>query len=202
MLAQFSHPRAVVNHLKSLLLITLQTMLNSNTAKTQMPTFLPSFLKSVALKIAPAAVALSALPGLAQTPSPSTICSYDPDSGFPNPLGSRATLTVVETEGDTAFVYERLPSIVSSDRATVRADVDNQRTLTLYETPIAEARQLLTDDATYYAVLLGLSADDPFIARGFELIDQTLACEPGNSDTTEIPAPLSPLAQPSTPPAP
>ena len=134
------------------------------------------------------------MPGWSQTPNlpqppGETICTYDPNSGFPDPWGARASLTIETSAGDTAFIYERLPATVSSDSSDVRAEVENKRTLTLYKTPLAEARQLLLDDSTYYAVLLGLSPEDPFVAKGFKAIDQTLTCVEGSSDAAELPAP-------------
>jgi len=164
-----------------------------------------SCLKKILLGIAPVAVGLGALPGLSQTPelpaaTDKTVCTYDPDSGFPDPLGARASLTVENTAGDTAFIYERLPAVVSSDSSDVQAEVDNKRTLKLYETSLADARQLLLEDSTYYAALLGLAPEDPFIARGFERIDQTLTCVEEDTDAAELPAPNPPAstaAQPS-----
>lgn len=116
-------------------------------------------------------------PSAAEQSAPVVTCTYDPNSGVPNPLGSRASLTIQETEGNTAFIYERFPNEVSSDASDVKAEVDNKRTLTLYETPIADARQLLIDESSYYAVLLGLAVDDPFIERGFEGVNQTMLCQ-------------------------
>lgn len=119
----------------------------------------------------------STQPSTAEPSSPAVTCTYDPNSGVPNPLGSRASLTIQETEGNTAFIYERFPNEVSSDASDVKAEVDNKRTLTLYETPIADARQLLIDESSYYAVLLGLAVDDPFVDRGFEGVNQTMLCQ-------------------------
>ena len=158
--------------------------------------------------ITPIALGVGTLPSWAQTASstqtlsqsPSeTICAYDADSGFPNPLGSRASLTVETSQGDTAFIYERLPAVVSSDSSDLRAEVDNKRTLTIFETPLETARQLLIDDSSYYAVLLGLAPDDDFIARGFEMINQTLTCETGDTETSSVPTPatqMPPVPQP------
>ena len=146
-------------------------------------------LRVLAIAIAP--IAIGASHSLAQTSTPTqspsepssdpavaTVCAYDASSGVPDPLGSQASLTIRETDGDTTFIYERLPASVG--RNDVRAEVDNERTLTLYQTPVTEARQLLVDDAAYYAVLLGLAVDDPFIARGFAAINDSLACQTDN----------------------
>lgn len=166
--------------------------------------------KALWLRTALIVLGFGSLPALsqaafAQTPSEpaeesvdETICTYDASSGAPNPLGDRASLTVRGAGGNTEFIYERLPAIVSSNRSSKRADVDNQRTLTLYETTVDEARQLLADDSTYYAVLLGLAPDDPFVDRGFGLIDQTLVCT--QSQTEEAVAPPVPVAPPAPQP--
>lgn len=154
--------------------------------------------KALVLGTLPIAMAVNAQTAVAQTPPPpapapsappavspappappsvNITCTYDPNSEVPNPLGSRAALTIQETEGNTAFIYERFPNEVSSDASDVKAEVDNKRTLTLYETSIADARQLLLDESSYYAVLLGLAVDDPFIERGFEGVNQTMLCQ-------------------------
>ena len=172
-------------------------MFNAN--KTQTPSSsVNATLRKLAIGISPV-VAMIALPSFA------TVCVYDASTGFVDPLGERASLTIESTEGDTEFIYERLPAIVSSDSTEIKAEVDNKRTLTLYETPIEAARQLLLDDSTYYAVLLGLAPDDPFIARGFATINQTLTCSEDSSSTAEadappVPAPLPAVPQPPTPP--
>lgn len=169
-------------------------MFDSKPTQTRL-SIVNSLLKKAILGIAPVAVIFGgALPGLSQTPdlpqpSSETVCTYDPDSEFPDPLGARASLTIETSAGNTAFIYERLPATVSSDRSDVRADVDNKRTLMLYETSLADARQLLLEDSTYYAVLLGLAPEDPFVARGFEMIDQSLACVEESRDAAELSAP-------------
>ena len=139
--------------------------------------------------LAPAILDSVLSPALAQSVAPQTaggtICAYDPSSGTTDPLGERASLKIQAAGGNVAFIYERLPAIVSSSASSQRAEVDNKRTLTLYETSLEAARQLLIDDSTYYAVLLGLSPDDPFVARGFERIDQTLTCTTNAAETTD-----------------
>ena len=128
-----------------------------------------------------------------------TTCAYDASASSPDPLGARASLTIEAARGDVAFVYERLPAIVSSDSSNQRAEVDNKRTLTLYDTSLEAARQLLIDDSTYYAVLLGLAPDDPFVAQGFERINQTLTCTTSSSEAGEATAP-EPFVPPASPP--
>lgn len=173
-------------------------MFNSQTVQTQLSVANPQ-LKKIILCIVPVALVLgSAVPGVSQTPdlpqpASETVCTYDPDSGFPDPLGERASLTIETAAGNTAFIYERLPATVSSDRSDIRAEVENKRTLTLDETSLADARQLLLDDSTYYAVLLGLAPEDPFVARGFEMINQTLSCVERSREATELPAPQQPV---------
>ena len=142
-----------------------------------------------------------------------TVCTYDPSSGVPNPLGMRAFVTVSEVEGNSVVRYEQFPSPVNATEDAGRAaDVASERTLTLYDTPIVEARQLLIDFPTYYAELVGLeSAESVGDENGFESINDTLTCQsvsdatvanvPQPSDRTPAapgPAP-DPTAEPEAP---
>lgn len=108
-----------------------------------------------------------------------TVCAYDPNGGAQNPLGMRAFITVSEVEGNSVFLYEQFPSFVTAPNdAQRRSDVASERTLTLYDTSIAEARQLVVDNPDYYAALLGLvSADDIAEGQGFDAVNTTLACQ-------------------------
>lgn len=40
-------------------------------------------------------------------------CSYNPQSGKPNPLGMRTFITAIEETGNSTFIYEQFPSTVS-----------------------------------------------------------------------------------------
>lgn len=172
--------------------------------------FTRGFFKAVAFSLMPLSAVALAETAIAQliTQSPpagfQTICRYNPESGFPNALGMRTYITVTESAGDTTFTLDRFPAFVTNpadiDR---RADVSEMRSLTLYDTPIAEARQLMIDQPFYYANLLEAEAAE--LVQGFEAVDQTLGCgqvaiEPETEPETEpeAPEPETPTAE--TPP--
>lgn len=166
-----------------------------------------SFRVSVRLAFAIGAaacgVAIAPLPTRAQTldpqtPEPITVCAFDPSSGTLNPLGMRAFITVSEIEGNSVFLFEQFPSFVSSgqdESPPVDVDIASERTLTIYETPIAEARQLVVDNPAYYAALLGLeNTDEAMDENGFGPVNATLTCQSGsNSNAAANPRPEAPL---------
>ena len=149
-----------------------------------------------------------ARPSLAQTPVSTpqefvTVCAYDPSSGQLNPLGMRAFITVSEVEGNSIFRFEQFPDFVSgtSDTLGRPAEIASERTLTLYETPLAEARQLLIDEPTYYAALLGVESEQ-LTGDGFSEVNETLACqEVSDASLAGVPQPPQipdpPTAQPT-----
>ena len=96
-------------------------------------------------------------------------CSYDPQSSKPNPLGMRTFITGVEKNGNSIFIYEQFPSVVTGDRPIT---IENKRTLTFYETKIEQARIILRENPDYYSELVGY--DDP---EGFDAIDEVLKCK-------------------------
>lgn len=146
---------------------------------------LNSVLVSLRLAAAAGIVPLTmAVPGLAQTPELAapqefvTVCAYDPGSGIPNPLGMRAFITVSEVEGNSVFRFEQFPSFVggTGDAPARPADVASERALTLYETPLSEARQILIDEPSYYAALLGVESEQ-LASDGFSAVNETLVCQ-------------------------
>ena len=132
-----------------------------------------------------------------------TVCQFDPSSGALNVLGMRTALTVTESGGNTAFVLDRFPAFVTSpDNTTQRADVSEVRSLTLYDTPLAEARQLMIDQPFYYAELLEVDEVDEGFS--FSEVNDTLSCETtALTPPTDSTPPTSPTPPTSTPaPAP
>ena len=101
-------------------------------------------------------------------PSPTIVCSYDPSTGVPNPLGMRTFITLTETDGTTEVVYQQLGTFVPGP---VEAIFTSERSLIFPNRSIDRARQLLLSDASYYQELVGF--DDP---DGFAPIDDTLIC--------------------------
>lgn len=173
---------------------------------------LNSVVTSLRLAAAVGIVPLTmAVPGLAQMPEPTvpqefvTVCAYDPGSGLPNPLGMRAFITVSEVEGNSVFRFEQFPSFVSSpgDFPTRQADVASERTLTLYKTPLDEARQILTDAPNYYAALLGVETEQLAAGDGFSAVNETLICqEVSDGRLAGAPQPPESLAPPTAQPDP
>lgn len=145
-------------------------------------------------------LAIAPLPTSAQTldpqpPEPTTVCAFDPSAGAINPLGMRAFITVSEIDGNSVFRFEQFPSFVSSGVASGQAggppvdvDVASERTLTIYETPIAEARQLVVNNPPYYAALLGLDDTDQVMGEnGFGPVNDTLTCQTAGPTLADLP---------------
>ncbi|MEM9092105.1 MAG: hypothetical protein AAGC93_25640 [Cyanobacteria bacterium P01_F01_bin.53] len=133
-----------------------------------------------------------------------TVCTFDPNGGVANPLGMRAFVTVSEVEGNSVFLYEQFPSFVTAEGDTGRqADVASTRTLTLYNTPINEARQLVVDNAEYYGALMDISPDEVTAEDGFGPINDTLVCqEVSDPNIANVPQPpANPAPMPAQPPA-
>jgi len=103
-------------------------------------------------------------------------CAYDPNSGQPNPFGSRAFITVSQMGADTTFRFERFPSLVQlaskGDTEKVRAvTVENQRTMVFYNTEIEVARELMRINNSYYYELIGYVD-----AAGYSSYDEAMSC--------------------------
>ena len=101
-------------------------------------------------------------------PSPTIVCSYDPSTGIPNPLGMRTFITLTETNGTTEVVYQQLGTFVPGP---VEAIFTSERALIFPNRSVDMARQLLLSDASYYQELVGFDESD-----GFAPINDTLIC--------------------------
>ncbi|MEM9267167.1 MAG: hypothetical protein AAGA46_16750 [Cyanobacteria bacterium P01_F01_bin.13] len=104
----------------------------------------------------------------AQPAEPKIVCSYDPTTGVPNPLGMRTFITLTESDGSTEVTYEQLGSFVPGP---VEAVLASERSLLFPNQSIDRVRQLLLTNDTYYRELVGF--DDP---EGFATINSTLIC--------------------------
>ena len=150
----------------------------------------------------PLGIALFTAPSLAQASiaNATEICSYDPDSGVPNVLGMRAYITAAQVGNDTVFVYEQFASpILNENNSDILTDVKSQRTLTVYGTPIDEARQVLVNSPKSYAALVGAeqaSPEDP----GFEPVNNTLVCQ-ATDNIASAPVPSTETPETETPEA-
>ena len=116
--------------------------------------------------------ALAALVGhgapLQAQPGPTIVCSYDPSTGSPNPLGMRSFITMTEANGTTEVTYEQLGSFVAGPAEAI---LTTERNLIFPGKSIDQTRQLLLNNATYYRELLGFN--DP---EGFAPVNNTLIC--------------------------
>ncbi len=169
------------------------------------PIVTSSRLRAIAFT-APLTIVTSALPSYAQSPpapaETNTICYYNPESGFSNALGMRTYITVTEAEGNTTFTLDRFAAFVTNPENTDQpADVTEVRSLTLYNVPIAEARQIMIDQPFYYAELL--EVDEAVLETGFKEVDRTLSCEQATADPVpaEPPVNLPPDAEAPAPQA-
>lgn len=172
-----------------------------------------SLLRKLALGVLPlSAIALHSSPGFAQAniPGATTICAYDLENGVSNVLGMRSYITVGQVGNDTQFVFEQFPApVLNENDQNIRTDVQSERRLTIYGTPIEEARQILVDSANSYAALVGLESDREKLEDfGFAAVNATLTCKDvsGVAQTPPAPNPATPTAPtpetqtPSTPP--
>lgn len=100
--------------------------------------------------------------------NPPIICSYDPSSGVPNPLGMRTFITMAETDGTTEVTYEQLGSFVPGP---VEAVLTSKRSLIFPNQSVDRVRQLLLSHDSYYQELVGF--DDP---DGFAAVNSSLIC--------------------------
>jgi hypothetical protein len=105
----------------------------------------------------------------AQSTEKHITCSYSPKSGKPNPLGMRTFITAIEENGNSTFVYEQFPSVVSANKPIT---VEVKRTMIFYDTDIKEARATLRENYDYYSELVGYPDSE-----GFTLVDEVLECK-------------------------
>ena len=105
----------------------------------------------------------------AQSTEKQITCSYDPQGGKPNPLGMRAFITAIEKDGNSQFIYEQFPSVVTGN---IPITIENKRTLTFYDTKIEKARTILRENSNYYSELVGYSD-----VEGFAAVNEVLKCK-------------------------
>ena len=149
------------------------------------------------------AIALYTPSSLAQAniPNATTICGYKPDSEVPNALGMRSYITVGQVGDDTVFVHEQFPSpILNENDSDILTDIQSQRSLTIYNRPIAEARQILVDSPQSYAALLGIE-EVPTTDFSFAEVNDTLVCRDVSADNVaNVPTPAPPAPAAPQPP--
>ncbi|MEL6248326.1 MAG: hypothetical protein AAFR15_09970 [Cyanobacteria bacterium J06627_15] len=148
--------------------------------------------RSLLMRAAGVAVLGVAIATPAQTfETPAVVCSYNPDSERPNPLGMRAFVQLRQYADRTTVTYEQFPATVSGP-AEIPATIELVRTLTFYNVDTDTARQLLLSESTYYEELLGESAPE-----GFGPVDQVLVCRTVDaSPPPEVSDPMPPAEAP------
>lgn len=146
--------------------------------------YLPASLSFIALPIATITLGLTpdraAIAQAQPNTEIATQCRYNPDSGKPNPLGMRAFVTLAETiGGDTSVILDLFPSNLSG---SVPATIAQKRTLFFPKRSIAQVRQLLLKDPSYYNELLASKS------ASFTALNGLLLCK-GTTPTSEAPKP-------------
>ncbi|MFZ4640762.1 MAG: hypothetical protein ACOYMP_10225 [Nodosilinea sp.] len=109
--------------------------------------------------------------GVVPRATPTRVCAFNPDLGLPNPLGMRAYVTITEAEGNTTFLFEQFPAIVTHDRLQVEATLALTRQVVFYKTGLEQARQIMLHHPSYYADLVGYADGE-----GFGPLNGVLAC--------------------------
>ncbi|MEL6353963.1 MAG: hypothetical protein AAFR58_19735 [Cyanobacteria bacterium J06627_28] len=134
--------------------------------------------------LAAVGLAVSALPSHSQSETITT-CEYDSSLGFEDPLNSgdslagSASLVVSEVFGNTSFTYQFTPpspeAFAGGNIPFPNPTFSTQSSLNFFETPIAEARQQMLDNPSYYANLIGATVEG-LRGRGYSEFDKTLTC--------------------------
>jgi len=104
-------------------------------------------------------------------------CSYDPNTGQPNPFGSGAFITVTQRGSDTTFRYTGLASLVQFPNQTEglksrAVTLENTRTMIFYNTQMEVARAVMRQRKDYYHELIGYKDES-----GFSAYDDAMSCE-------------------------
>lgn len=143
------------------------------------------------------------LPTTSRLPVPSSdiLCSYLPSNGQ---LGRDAIITLIESQGDSVFRYERLnerlngrtsarsngtrstfsfatsttPNNIASN---IAPNATISRTLTFRNTSANQAGRRLINRPDEYADLLGLDPSDSIVRAGFGAIASQFTCQPFSS---------------------
>ncbi len=104
-------------------------------------------------------------------------CTYNPNSGQPNPLGQRAFITVTQDNSDTYFTFRQFPGLIQLPETTEQdskaraVTLEIERTLVFYDTSIEHARELMRVHNDYYYELIGYEDK-----AGFSSYDEAMAC--------------------------
>jgi len=111
--------------------------------------------------------------------SAALLCSYDPASGQPNPLGMRVYISIVSTAATTRFVYDAFGNAANEGAAKRELDM---------QAPLKRARTLMRTDPAAYAALIGEKPDSK--DDTYAHLDPLLKCAAASAlDMRQINAP-------------
>ena len=118
---------------------------------------------------------LDRFPVRAHESKASITCSYDPNSGKPNPFGMRTYITAEEKDGDSIFTYEQFPShlppIKTPAKTLQSVSLASTRTLIFHSMNMSDARMALRENLDHYAELVGYHDEE-----GFARFDEIFKC--------------------------
>ena len=119
-----------------------------------------------------------AAPTMATPTMASTTCTIDANKGT-SPIGMRNALTLKQIDADTVITYDSFPSNAGTFNGNRRATIATTRTVVLYGTPIAMAREILLANASLYTELIGFKPE-----KDFKVANDLLTCTKGNTTST------------------
>ena len=128
-----------------------------------------------------------AAPTMASTTMASTTCTIDVNKGT-SPIGMRNALTLKQIDADTVITYDSFPSNAGTFNGNRRATIATTRTVVLYGTPIAMAREILLANASLYTELIGFKPE-----KDFKVANDLLTCTNGSSKNSSTPKSIAEL---------
>ena len=147
------------------------------------------FLLPIAASLLVQAPSIAA-PKMTAPVSASTTCTIDSSKGT-SPIGMRNALTLKQIDADTVITYDSFPSNAGTFAGNRRATIATTRTVVLYGTPIATAREILLANASLYTELIGFKPE-----KGFKAANDLFTCTNGGMTTTPAaPVATDPIAE-------
>ncbi len=116
-----------------------------------------------------------------------TTCTIDASKGA-SPIGMRNALTLKQIDADTVMTYDSFPSNAGTFGGNRRATIATTRTVVLYGTPIATAREILLANTSLYTELIGFKPE-----KGFKVANDLLTCTNGSSKNSSTPKSIAEL---------
>lgn len=128
-----------------------------------------------------------AAPTMTAPMAATTTCTIDANKGT-SPIGMRNALTLKQIDADTVMTYDSFPSNAGTFGANRRATIATTRTVILYGTPIATAREILLANASLYTELIGFKPK-----KDFKVANDLLTCTNGSSKNSSTPKSIAEL---------